>query len=290
MAQNKQVYMFNKILSWLKSPYPLLYGDKKNYLQIIITALFISTLIYVIQPFGLAGLSNQALIFFVTKVTSSAILISIVVTQLLPKYLFNEDLWQVWKEAALILLNLSVIAFVLQYLVLENIEAFKLVSYFSITILIASGPIFIRLLLTQNQLLKTNLTQAQLVNNELKTHHNQNTENEITLTANDGELLQFSGQKFIYAKAEKNYVEIFCQENSAITATVLRMSFSTLLEQFSNSTLSMIHCHRSYLVNQQRISKVVGDSRGYSLELDKGIYLIPVSRAKAKQVLIDVKR
>ncbi len=281
--------MNNKLLKWFKSPYPLLYGDISDYVQILMTSLFISVLIYVFQPFGLIGLPTKTLILFIAKVASAAMLVSIIVTQVLPKYLFNEDLWQIWKQAALILLNFSTIALVLQYLVLEDIKFFTLLSYLAFTILIATGPLFMRLLLTQNRLLKENLAQAKLVNDARETNNIQRKENEIELKADDGESLLLSEQQFIYAKAEKNYVEIFWHDGNKITTSVLRMSFTSLIQQFMKIELTMIHCHRSYLVNLQKISKIIGNSRGYSLEVNNGEFLIPVSRSKAKQVLINVK-
>ncbi len=289
MARYERIYMNNKLLKWFKSPYPLLYGDISDYVQILMTSLFISVLIYVFQPFGLIGLPTKTLILFIAKVASAAMLVSIIVTQVLPKYLFNEDLWQIWKQAALILLNFSTIALVLQYLVLEDIKFFTLLSYLAFTILIATGPLFMRLLLTQNRLLKENLAQAKLVNDARETNNIQRKENEIELKADDGESLLLSEQQFIYAKAEKNYVEIFWHDGNKITTSVLRMSFTSLIQQFMKIELTMIHCHRSYLVNLQKISKIIGNSRGYSLEVNNGEFLIPVSRSKAKQVLINVK-
>jgi len=288
MARLKWIYMNNKLLKWFKSPYPLMYGDKSDYVQIVLTSIFISIFIYVLQPFGLSTLPAQTLVLFIVKVASAAMLVSIIVTQVLPKYLLNEDLWQIWKQASLILLNFSAIALVLQYLVLEDIKFITLLSYLAFTILIAIGPLCIRLLITQNKLLKENLAQAKLVNDALETNNIQRVENEIKLNADDGESLYFLEQQFIYAKAEKNYVEIFCQDRRKTTTNVLRMPFSTLIQQLNKSELDMTHCHRSYLVNLQKITKIIGNSRGYSLELNRGEFLIPVSRSKAKQVLDDV--
>lgn len=292
--------MNSKILKWFKSPYPLLYGERRDYFQIIITSIFISALVYVIRPFGLANLPSQALILFIANVTSGAMFTSILVTQILPKYCFNEDQWQIWKQAALILFNFSAVALVLHYLVLRNIGALTFLSYLGVTILIASGPLFMRLLITQNRLLKVNLEQARLVNeilkpsgpvnpNEAEPHKNQIRETVLELKAHDGETFQLSEGDFIYAKAEKNYVEIFWYDTDKVKTTVLRMAFSSLIKQMSDSELPLIHCHRSYLVNQQSISKIIGNSRGYSMVLSVGDHVIPVSRAKAKQVLLEVK-
>ena len=294
--------MNNKILEWLKSPYPLLYGEGRDYFQIIVTTMFIGALIVVIQPFGLASLSSESLVIFVVKVSIAAMLVSILVTQIAPKFCFNEDHWQIWKQAALVLFNFSAVALVLQLLVLEELGLATLLQYLVITILVALGPLLIRLLLTQNRLLKINLEQAQLVNQGLESktapiskheeaplEANENKEKKLLVKTDDGEPLLLSCRQFIYAKAEKNYVEIFYLVAEDITTAVLRMSFSSLIQQLSDGGLSVIHCHRSFLVNQLYISKIAGNSRGYSLELSQGDIVIPVSRAKAEQVLIKVR-
>jgi|GEM_PF-2809136 len=299
--------MVNKFLKWLKSPYPLLYGNRRDYLQIIITSIFISALLYAIQPFGLANLSERALILFVIKMTTGAMFASILVTQILPRYSFNEDQWLIWKQAALTLLNFLVVALVLQYLVLKDISILILFSYLAITMLLASGPLLMRLLITQNRLLKENLEQAKMANVAMETseakaplgkQYGEKTltgqdildiQDTLNIKTNDGELLSFTPQQFIYAKAEKNYVEIFLQDADKVKNIVLRMAFSSLVQQLNESPIPLIHCHRSYLVNQKSVNKIIGNSRGYSLQLSVEDVVVPVSRAKAKYVLSDLK-
>jgi hypothetical protein len=282
-------HMINRLLNWLKSPYPLLYGDTRDYVQIIVTSIFISALIYVIQPFGLERLSSQSLVLFVAKVGSSAMLVSVILTQILPRYLFNEDTWQIWKQASLIMVNLSVVAFTLQLMVFGDLGIATLMTYLAITILIASGPIFIRLLITQNQLLKANLAQVLLANEALETNKQRKKANEVLVRADDGETLLISEHQLVYAKAEKNYTEIFLKKEEKVTATILRMPLSLLMQQLEHNKFSLIHCHRSFVVNKQSICKVAGNSRGYSLELDYGNCVIPVSRSKTKQVMLDLE-
>lgn len=289
--------MNNKVFNWLKLPYPLLYGERRDYLHLISTSLFVALLLFVIRPFGLESMSNILLSLFIGKLTFGIVVTSILITQIMPRYLLDEDNWKIWKQTSLTMTNFLFIALFLQYMILENIDILSFALYLTITIIIATGPLLVKLLFTQNRILKENLQQANQSNLLLNKINNKQQNliqskkiEKIDLMADDGEQLSLDPNDFIYAKAEKNYIEIFWQEDEKNKSRILRMSFTTLLSQLSTSKTNYIQCHRSYIVNKIKICKVLGNSRGYHLKLLSNKLPIPVSRARSKHVLVKLRK
>ena len=262
--------IMNKFKNWLKLPYPLLFGMVRDYRQIAVSSIFIAILLYAIRPFGLSTFPSDMLAWFVAQLALGSIVVSVIVTQIMPRYLCNEDQWQIWKQVVLTLSNFLLVALYLQFMVLDGIDTVTLATYLGLTILLATGPLMVRLLITQNSLLQANLKQAGLSNLSLDSNKNLNRELNIKLNADDGEQLNIIASGFDYAKAEKNYVEIFWRDGHQVKTNVLRMAFATLKQQLSLNKIVLVHCHRSYLASQASITKVIGNSRGYSLELNNG--------------------
>ena len=50
------------------------------------------------------------------------------------------------------------------------------------------------------------------------------------------------------------------------------------------STPFIVRCHRAFLVNLQRVTKVEGNSQGYRLRLEGCAGEVPVSRGYAKEI------
>ena len=283
-----------KLIGWLKSPYPLRHGEFEDYRSIALTMLFVSIFIFLIRPFGMSNFPDELLFWILVQLGVGSFLISIVITQILPRFLMNDESWQIWKQLTLILCNVSVIALFLQYWVLESVEMMTFLTYLVMTLLLASGPLMIRLLLVQNKLLEHNLKQAAISNTTLQENlaaqasekgEVDNSENKIEIEAEDGERLSLDSTNFIYVKAEKNYVEIYYSLDENYHSHVLRMTLVNLIVQLNSQRMSLINCHRSYSVSRMKVIRIVGNTRGYSLQLSMPNKMIPVSRAKSKHVL-----
>jgi hypothetical protein len=246
-------------------------------------------LFFVVKPFGLGAFSDSDMAAFIGRLAFGAMLISVVVTQLIPSRYFNEDHWKVGNQIALTLTNFFLVALFLQYSVLQSISVSTLAVYLGITMLLATGPLAIRILLIQNRVLKTHLEQANLSNQSLKQSEkgNKTTEDDTSLkiTADDGEELKIRTVDFCFAKAEKNYIEIYYFSAGKLESHLMRMVFCKLMSQLGDKDIELIQCHRSYIVATNWVSQVLGNSRGYRLAIRNTQQVIPVARSRAKQVL-----
>lgn len=84
---------------------------------------------------------------------------------------------------------------------------------------------------------------------------------------------------FLFARAEGNYLEVYCVAAVGIKKELKRMTLSQLEDQL-HSFRYIIRCHRAYVVNTRRIQHVTGNAQGYVLSFSATTEQVPVSRSK----------
>lgn len=88
----------------------------------------------------------------------------------------------------------------------------------------------------------------------------------------------------IYIEAADNYVNIHYYNKEKISKFMLRSTLKKLEETFANSEI--LRCHRSYMVNFEKVKIIRKDKDGLKLELDLPSTLdIPVSRSYVESVM-----
>ncbi|KXH82909.1 LytTR family DNA-binding domain-containing protein [Chryseobacterium kwangjuense] len=97
----------------------------------------------------------------------------------------------------------------------------------------------------------------------------------LIITTNNTEL-KIAADHFIYAQSMENYCSLFFIENKEVKKLLIRTTLSGLLDQVQ--TESIKKCHRSYIVNLDKVKNVRGNAQGYKLSLSEIDFEIPVSR------------
>lgn len=83
----------------------------------------------------------------------------------------------------------------------------------------------------------------------------------------------------IYVKSADNYLEIFEHtENNKVQKHLIRSTFS----DFKKQLIELTPCHRSYLINLEFVSKIIGNSNHASLDLKHINTVIPISKTYYK--------
>ncbi|MGB0524590.1 MAG: LytR/AlgR family response regulator transcription factor, partial [Flammeovirgaceae bacterium] len=102
--------------------------------------------------------------------------------------------------------------------------------------------------------------------------------------AENGKLeLEISAHSLLFLKTAGNYIDIHYQLNHQHQTYVLRNRLKNILPILNQP--NFYQCHRSYLVNLDKVTQVTGNARGLELHLegfDK--QLIPVSRSKSQEL------
>lgn len=149
------------------------------------------------------------------------------------------------------------------------------------TFLISIIPTFIFNILLERRFYKKYYFQAMKVNNNIRLL-NANLKNNRKLELGNN-ILCFE-HELIYIKAEGNYCKVHYAEESKLKKVMIRntlKNIETELTEFDN----IVRCHKSYIINLNRVVKITGNAKGYSFIVDEFKYPVPVSRTISKHLL-----
>ncbi len=96
---------------------------------------------------------------------------------------------------------------------------------------------------------------------------------------NDKEEVKINPKDIILISSSGNYIEVYFIKNLALERKVLRGSLSKIEESLLEFDF-FFRCHRTHLVNLERVEEVKGNSQGYRLAFGQDIHDIPVARTK----------
>lgn len=271
-----------KILAFLKQPYPFYYRGKN--LVLFVFAIFVLGLAfnYFLEPFEVYVPEHKMDYFWISLLHSlTPVAISIFLFPFLRNPRIDEK-WTVGKEVLLIAIFLFLIGFV-QFLIrdviydnpnnwswryfIEEIKNTFLVGTFMLSILISWN---------HNRLNRQNNKKASELG-EIETVDTSKFSSIHIKTQVKGDDFNLNVSDFIFAKAEGNYVEIAIHNNATTNTLLKRISIKDLSEHLQSYT-NIHRTHRSYLVNLNCIEKISGNAQGYQLKLKNTEEQVPVSR------------
>jgi DNA-binding LytR/AlgR family response regulator len=102
----------------------------------------------------------------------------------------------------------------------------------------------------------------------------------------DKSMLRFSVKRgnLLYLESAENYVTICYLNNGKVSKYLLRETLKKLEENFAGTEI--IRCHRSYMVNFDKVKVIRKDKDGLMLELDIPVTIdIPVSKTYVDNVM-----
>ena len=117
---------------------------------------------------------------------------------------------------------------------------------------------------------------------------NPNATSPIVLHSDTSETLSLHLPDLLFIEADDNYATVVWKNGQGIQKKLLRVNLKNLETQINNSFA--IRCHRSYIVNVHAISNITGNTNGYKLQILDTEYLIPVSRAKGKELIEKIQQ
>lgn len=168
-----------------------------------------------------------------------------------------------------------------------------LLSFLLYFLAIVPLPIGIINMWKQNRRLTRNLREANEMNELLLKRIGCQPDTSTTLaeapqmmTVADGRAADFSIslERFLYAQANGNYVNVAYLEGSGVAKRMLRVTLKSLEQDYSGDGW-VVRCHRAYLVNARRIRMVTGNAQECLLHLEGCSEPVPVSRGCRSEVM-----
>jgi DNA-binding LytR/AlgR family response regulator len=289
----------------LQQPFPSYHFSQRQILISIGSGILIFLVFYLAQPFNINKLSEPLQLVYslaYAGVTAVGLLLLTVVFPLVFPSIFEEKEWIVAKEVVFVGMTLLVIAAgnILANHWLEgaaiNIESF--LKFLMATVLIGIFPITFSVLLKQQVLLKRYSEEAQNLNKQL---HSQQVfvqpisgdgflqRNILLQGDNQEEQLEVDPQNLWQLSTADNYVNILYKDGAIIKKILLRSPLKKMEDSLKEHS-SMIRCHRSHIVNIEKVEKVIATAQGLKLKLQQQDQLVPVGKTYTDSVKARLKQ
>ena len=284
------------MLSIFNQPTPLYTDIKKTLIRYFWVGSFIALFLIIFQPFGTANvkMGNKNLFLSGYGILSFLIfsLVFIGLPRLFPTTIVEEK-WVVWKQTLLLItaLSLTLLAcYVYQALWFGWSMSFTKFWYFFITVLpICIFPCVMIAMLDYIYQLQKHQSVANNFNQQVKPTVPKTTTTLLQLK-DENDKLDFVVplDQLVFIKAANNYVEINHLENEQIKKYLLRNSIRNIEAQLAYPSIK--RCHRSYLVNMDKVERITGNAQGYKIHFPFTVdFVVPVSRGKGKELLAILK-
>ncbi len=145
-----------------------------------------------------------------------------------------------------------------------------------ITIVIGILPTVGVHLLEKNKKLETKIQKIKPIADHLEEY----IPKRWTLKINQSDSRNINLESLLYVESQKNYL-VFHFDNQ--NTMEIRLTMKKLAEKFSAFSF-MVRCHRSFIINMEKVEQIQGNQQGYSLLLKDNAGEIPVSRSYIEEV------
>lgn len=285
--------MSSKILKFFNSPYPFYENMLQAFKLSLGIGFFIGLFCYLFRPFGLAHATDIELLGFGLVSFLVCGFYMMVLPLLFHKVLRHKN-WKIYKEILWILLITTSIAtanyFYLGY-IFDAGYAFNLrifVFVLTCTAIIAIIPAIAIILYKQVFVYKRIVKEVEKIDAKLisRSSYFSEDESKIRITfksdTQKNDIHIFLDQ-FVFLSSFGNYIEIYHLKNNELTKSLIRNKISNI-EKDLKEIKSVVRCHRSHMINLQKIDRVKGNLQGYQLFFKVVDMQIPVSRSYTRLI------
>lgn len=284
--------LLQRFLYWLRLPFPLLDDQRRIWRMALVGFLFVTFFLFFFQPFGVKTEPGQSALWFRVcleygSVTFVTLLAWGWMTRQLP-HIFREEKWNVGWE---ILANLLVVTLIaLANLLYTHFRYAMPLNWRTVwnwqlvTWGVGIFPTMYGVFRKQLWLMQRYKSEAVSLSEKIDQQHIRSGNEEapappqvVLQGDNQGEMLQLPTAQIYYLAAADNYVQVFYFENGQLKSRMLRTTLKKMEDALSDYP-QFFRCHRTYLVNLDKVQQVSGNAQGYRLQLADLSETVPVSR------------
>lgn len=260
---------------------PYSYPNSKSVKEILISSVAAGVLVYlfliIFQPFGTENFHHPykyLILFPYTLIFGTAFFTSNLCVSRFKDWNIASELLKTF----LILVLGSILSYFYNSLFISHVAlSFENYGYMFLYSLAVGIPISAIYILSRYIYLKNSLenttrnTTSQPIEPPLTL-----TKTILTISVNTTELT-IPENDFICIQSMENYCTLYYLDNNTVKKIWLRISLSNILKQVQTQTIK--RCHRSYIVNLEKVKNIKGNAQGYKLILPEMDFDISVSRS-----------
>ena len=281
------------MLKILQQPYP--FGEKSNIrllIQSIGEGTFIALFLIFFQPFGVSEWQdpnkNSYLAGYGLITALCGIILRFAVFKTFPKY-HSEATWNVGKEVLSIMMLILMIA--AGNIVYSNL-IFKFENGIISFLWMLLAVVIIGIFPATFGVMLNYIIQLKKFNQQIVAHHHhtpeitlaeQVSENKIQnsvllklIAENEKDSIELAVDSLYFIESSDNYSTIYFENQGKLQKELLRSSLTRLESQISSENI--VRCHRSFIVNPDKVEKVTRNAQGYKLHLKSPELLVPDAR------------
>jgi hypothetical protein len=271
-----------------QKPIPHYLNEKRNIVRLILfTLLFALVFINIYSPFGVDkwfNLTNLKFLTYSSLVILTGILI-VVISRIIMFQVCKRHLISIWQY--LIWIFTEVLFMALFYALFQKLFLDD-TRIFSDLVKLSARNTTLVLLLPYSVLwlyFSWKDKNEQIGRMEEVQSISVSTRNMIPFYDDKG-ILKFSIKKenLLYLESAENYINICYLNKGKVSKYLLRDTLKKIEENFSGTEI--VRCHRSYMVNFDKVKVIRKDKDGLKLELDNpSVIDIPVSKTYVNSVM-----
>jgi LytTr DNA-binding domain len=285
-----------------QQPFPAFVPNLRGTFMCFIAGCCVFLVLFVFGAFGMHNLSAGPRFYYSTVYAGVTFIISVLNCVFLPWMFpgpFKEEKWTVGKEILFFVWILFCVSagnmFTSYLLEGDSINPANFLKAIGITTSVGIIPISISILVKQQTLLKRYSTAARqieenvFVSTPVRDINSLTVDNKTAVTIDKNDCIELSGDNsgeklsiplynLLYINAADNYIRIFYTDGTATKSSILRSTLKKTEESLA-SFPQFYRCHRTYLVNLQKVKHISGNAQGYKLHLAEVDDPIPVSRS-----------
>lgn len=271
-------------MPFVNKPYPFYYVPDKLWKFSLFIFLFAFLFYLVIRPFEINENEHKLSLWAISLIHALIPILALVLV-VLPLQLLklNEDDWSVGRELTFFIFFLLLVG-IGQYLIRDII--YDKPDNWDVQFLweelwhtFAVGTLFLIIVIPFNyyRLLVKNEHAAKMIS--LVENTNESSPSIQIRTKVKSEAFDLDPSRFVFAKTDGNYLDIYMGAETTVNKITKRMSINELAIQIKEAG-SFLQTHRSYLVNVKKVRNVKGNAQGYQLSFDDTEEKALVSRRK----------
>jgi len=259
-------------LEFLKKRYPFNDDLQHNAKIIFFISIGVLAFLLLFQPIDITTLSNTEIFYLAAGIAVSTFLSLsvnlIIIPSLFPR-LFPQSNWTIRKEIfwnIWILFTITGSDFLIYSKLFEVIDFnFDMIGKI---LLVSFLPVAVLIVINQDRLLRSNLKSAIRLNEKLKENKHIGEKLVCFDSEYKNDSLTINVTALILIRSADNYIEVFYENDGVVKSQMVR---STLLkaEETLNEYDFISKCHRTFIVNTNKVIEVKGSSQGYKLFFEK---------------------
>ena len=231
-------------------------------------------------------------------ITAFGLLMSYFILPMIFAKWFDPDRWNIGKNIlfiSFILLVITILNFIFgQYLGSQVDEANRLAQtgqnglymWFFMTFTVGVFPLALIIYITERALFRKYSKIASELQGRLPSPGLKREVSRISLDLGRNNNIEISTDEFICAQAEGgNYLSVFWSAEDKLNQELVRMTLQEVLDLFAKAK-NIVRCHKSYVVNLDKISNYEGNARSLVLQIEGLDFAIPVSRTFPREQLV----